>query len=93
MERDGRQLIPTGGGTSNDLDLAIIDTDGSTVLFETDSDSGNPYGEGFCYAVAASGTYYVRVRDIGGTTIGTYEVMVANTTQNIPVELMSIVVD
>lgn len=68
---------PERDATSTDADVALIDTDGTTVILEVDSDSSNPRSEGFCFAVPTTGTYFVRVRDIGGVDTGSYALMVA----------------
>jgi hypothetical protein len=84
---------PPRDGSSEDFELELLSTDGSTILFTANSDSGEPLSEGFAFQVAAAGTYYVRVFDNGNTESGTYAVMVANTSQNLPVELQRFEVD
>lgn len=68
---------PERDATSIDVDVAFLDTDGATVLIEADSDSVPPLSEAFCFAITTTGTYFVRVRDIGGTDTGSYALMVA----------------
>ncbi|MCB9851671.1 MAG: thrombospondin type 3 repeat-containing protein [Phycisphaerales bacterium] len=68
---------PERDATSTDVDVALIDTDGVTVLIEADSDSSAPLSEGFNFVVPAAGTYFVRVRDIGGVATGSYAILVA----------------
>ncbi|MCA9243886.1 MAG: thrombospondin type 3 repeat-containing protein [Phycisphaerales bacterium] len=67
---------PERDATSTDVDVALIDTDGVTVLIEADSDSSDPRSEGFDFNITATGTYFVRVRDIGGVDTGSYALMV-----------------
>lgn len=68
---------PERDATSLDADLALIDTDGVTVLIDADSDSSNPHSEAFAFFVTTSGQYFVRVRDNGGVDTGSYGIMVA----------------
>ena len=63
-----------------DLDLALIAPDGATVLLEVDGDSTTfaPFlSEAFDFNISTTGTYFVRVRDIGGTATGAYNLMVS----------------
>lgn len=62
--------------------LALIGTDGTTVLFNANSGINvnaplNPEAEAFSYVVAAAGTYFVRVITASTTGEGTYR-LVAN---------------
>lgn len=65
-----------GRASNVDLDLALLDSAG-TVLLETDSDSVSPFSEAFWWNVPTTGTYFARVRDIGGTATGDYALLVA----------------
>jgi len=80
---------------STDLELTLISTDGTTVLLAADSDNDSPLSEAFAFQVGTTGTFCVRVRDEpgGGVDTGTYAVMVANTSQFVPVELQRFEVD
>lgn len=68
---------PERDATSTDADVALIDTNGVTVLIEADSDSSDPRSEAFDFVVPTTGTYFVRVRDIGGVDTGSYAILVA----------------
>lgn len=67
---------PERDSVNVDLDLSLMNTDGTTVMLEADSDSSSPFSEGFAFAIPSDGTYFIRVRDIGGVATGTYEVAV-----------------
>jgi len=68
---------PERDGTSTDVDVALIDVNGVTALIEADSDSSVPLSEGFSFNVPVTGTYFVRVRDIGSVATGSYSILVA----------------
>jgi IPT/TIG domain len=74
--RDGNFLNPV---------VDLIDRNGFSVRFTAGNSFGiagvNPPAEGFCYAVATSGTYYLRLTgfhgEIEGGRIGNYTLMVS----------------
>ncbi len=62
-----------------DIVAALIGTDGVTVLFSADSSiSSVGAAEGACFAVPATGTYFVRVTHFSASGTGTYNVMASS---------------
>lgn len=76
---------PARDGNFVNLNVDLIDRNGFSVLFTSENSFGvageNPPAEGFCYAVATSGTYYLRLTGFHGETpngrIGNYTLMVS----------------
>lgn len=61
-----------------DVVVDLIQPDGSTVILSIDNSLSAPGAESFCFNVAVSGTYYVRVRSVASKqTTGNYSLMVA----------------
>lgn len=87
--RAGDSLFASLRGDANDLDLALIDTDGTTVLLQVDSDSSAPRSEGFCYSFPTTGRYFLKVFDIGGTDGGDYSLMASSFNSDGSCEILS----
>ncbi len=72
---------PERNNTGTDLVVELRDTNGTTILFSGDSSitgsAANPVGEGFCFTIPATGTYFVVVRHFSATGTGNYDLMVA----------------
>ena len=71
---------PERNGTSTNVDFQLRDSSSAANLINVDSsaNSGGVEGEGVCYAITATGTYYVAVTGRGNST-GTYRVLVVDT--------------
>jgi hypothetical protein len=74
-------LINASGETGTDVAVALLQPDGTTVILSADTSAAGfppPPAESFCFDVAASGTYYVRVSaSVLKQTTGPYSLMVA----------------
>lgn len=79
---------PERDNTGTDLVVELRDTNGTTILFSADSSitgsATNPVGEGFCFTIPATGTYYVVVRHFSATGTGNYDLMVAAANSDAP---------
>lgn len=62
-------------GDAVDLDIALVDSDGTTVIQTYDSDSSIPKSEGFCFVLPTSGLYFLKVFDAGGVDGGSFSLM------------------
>jgi hypothetical protein len=69
---------PERDGVSTDLMIELIGVDGTNVLFSADSSGTEPSAaEAFCFQLAQTGRYFVRVRHFSAAGTGTYNLMVA----------------
>jgi Bacterial pre-peptidase C-terminal domain len=77
----GSTLLISADGAPTDVAVALIAPDGTTVILSVDTSATGapaPPAESFCYNVAVSGTYYVRVSaSVLKQTTGPYSLMVA----------------
>lgn len=74
---------PERDGTGTDLVVEFRDPADAILLSVDSSITGslaNPAAEGANYTVAASGTYFVKVRHFSATGTGTYNIHIVNTT-------------
>ncbi|HTG45543.1 MAG TPA: pre-peptidase C-terminal domain-containing protein, partial [Verrucomicrobiae bacterium] len=69
---------PYRDGQGTDLVVDLLSSDGSTLLFSADSSEDEAESaEAFCFRIAVSGTYFVRVQHFFSSETGPYALMVA----------------
>jgi hypothetical protein len=71
---------PERDGTGTDLVVEFRDPSDVLLLSIDSSITGslaNPAGEGACYSIGSTGTYFVKVRHFSGSGTGTYDLMVS----------------